>query len=287
MNDWIKMRGALLTNAKVIKMARLLLQDPEFMAWFVPDGCTVDASRAVTLRHVTVVTRVTVGGLLPVWASVNADAERHDDRHALLRDASLFEVDQIAGIPGFGRAMEAVGWLHQGPGGEGLEFGNFIEHNTVGRERSTGAKTTAERAKDYRERQKALRHEIVTPTVTKSTVTNRDASRDAVTTEKNREEKKDTPKAPKGAPKRFEEFWLAWPKSERKQDKAKCCEKWGKEGCDGIADLIVADVKAKRGTRKWQENGGQFIESPLVYLNNRRWEDGNADAAESQQESFV
>lgn len=193
MSDWIKMRGALLNNAKVIKMARLLLQDPEFLTWFALDGGTIDASRTVTLRHVTVVTRVTVGGLLPVWASVNADAERHDDRHALLRDASLFEIDQIAGIPGFGKAMEAVGWLYQEPNGDGLEFSNFTEHNTVGKERSTGAKTTAERAKEYRERKKAERHETVTETVTDRHVTKRDASRDTVTTEKNREEENTSP----------------------------------------------------------------------------------------------
>lgn len=287
MADWIKMRANLLTNAKVIKMARLLLQDAEFLAWFAPGGVTLQACDAVTLRHVTVVTRVTVGGLLPVWASVNADAERHDDRHALLRDASLFEVDQIAGIPGFGRAMEAVGWLHQTADGEGLEFGNFIEHNTVGKERSSGAKTTAQRAKEYRERQKLGRHEIVTPTVTESSVTNRDASRDAVTTEKNREEKKSTPKAPKGASQRFEDFWLAWPKSERKQDKAKCSEKWARDGLDAVADTILADIRAKRGTQKWREDGGKYIEAPAVYLNNRRWEDGNADPAEQAQESFV
>ena len=39
----------------------------------------------------------------------------------------------------------------------------------------------------------------------------------------------------------------------------------------GAADAILADVRAKRDTRKWQEG---FIEAPLVYLNNRRWEDG-------------
>lgn len=75
---------------------------------------------------------------------------------------------------------------------------------------------------------------------------------------------------------RFGEFWLAWPKNERKQDKKACAAKWAKGGLDAIADAILADVRAKRGTRKWQEG---FIEAPLVYLNNRRWEDG-ADQGE-------
>ena len=70
---------------------------------------------------------------------------------------------------------------------------------------------------------------------------------------------------------RFDEFWLTWPKNDRKQDKAKCLDKWKAEGLDAVADAIVADVKAKRGTTKWREG---YIEAPSVYLNNRRWEDG-------------
>jgi len=69
---------------------------------------------------------------------------------------------------------------------------------------------------------------------------------------------------------RFDEFWLAWPKSERKQDKAKCIAFWKLHGLDQTADAILADVRTKRGTTKWQEG---FIEAPLVYLRGRRWED--------------
>lgn len=76
---------------------------------------------------------------------------------------------------------------------------------------------------------------------------------------------------------RFPEFWQAWPKNERKQDKKACLAKWAKEGLDELADVILADVRAKRGTRKWTEG---YIEAPLVYLNNRRWEDGSDDGAE-------
>jgi uncharacterized protein YdaU (DUF1376 family) len=69
----------------------------------------------------------------------------------------------------------------------------------------------------------------------------------------------------------FAEFWLAWPKNERKQDKAKCLELWRRRQLSSIADGIVADVRVKRGTEKWQEG---FVEAPLVYLRGRRWEDG-------------
>lgn len=84
-------------------------------------------------------------------------------------------------------------------------------------------------------------------------------------------EKKNTPQPPKGGCRRFEEFWTAWPKGERKQDKVKCAEKW-RRGCfDDVAGQILADIEVKRHTEKWREG---YIEAPLVYLNGRRWEDG-------------
>jgi hypothetical protein len=81
----------------------------------------------------------------------------------------------------------------------------------------------------------------------------------------------DTPQPPKGGCRRFEEFWTAWPKSERKQDKVKCAEKWRRADLDSLADTVLADIELKRQTEKWRSG---FIEAPLVYLNGRRWEDG-------------
>jgi hypothetical protein len=70
---------------------------------------------------------------------------------------------------------------------------------------------------------------------------------------------------------RFAEFWSAWPKSERKQDKKACAAKWKLKGYDAQAEQILADIAVKRETTKWQEG---YIEGPLVYLNNERWLDG-------------
>lgn len=84
--------------------------------------------------------------------------------------------------------------------------------------------------------------------------------------------KKTTPrKPPKGGAAQFEEFWLAWPKGERKQDKAKCRDHWARHGLDAVAEAILADVRAKRGTEKWRDG---FVEAPLTYLRGKRWEDG-------------
>jgi hypothetical protein len=70
---------------------------------------------------------------------------------------------------------------------------------------------------------------------------------------------------------RFPEFWAAWPKSERKQDRGVCETKWIDRKLDSIADLILADIATKKKTQKWQ---GGYIEAPEVYINRERWKDG-------------
>lgn len=92
--------------------------------------------------------------------------------------------------------------------------------------------------------------------------------------EQDQEQDQETPLSPQGGG--FDAFWECWPKNERKQDKAKCSEKWKRYGLDAVAEAIVADVTAKKHSQKWRDG---FIEAPMVYLNNRRWEDGAAGAA--------
>lgn len=82
---------------------------------------------------------------------------------------------------------------------------------------------------------------------------------------------------------RFEDFWNAWPKGERKQDRKKCLEKWTAGKLDLVADAILADIAIKLNSEKWR---GGYIESPLVYLNNRRWEDGT-EATDAQTVGFI
>lgn len=146
MADWIKMRSSLLTNPKVIRMARVLLADPQFMDWLCPGrGCD-----AVTERDVPVVTRIVVGSLLATWSAANDTAARD----GIVRHAASRDIDQTAGVPGFGKALAAVGWLEDLPDGEGICFTNFEEHNSPQKERSLTAKSGAERNKEYRERKK-------------------------------------------------------------------------------------------------------------------------------------
>lgn len=91
------------------------------------------------------------------------------------------------------------------------------------------------------------------------------------------QQKKNPPSPRKrGSGERFADFWLAWPKNDRKQDKAKCGDHWCLHELDAVADAIVADVRKKRGTPKWAEG---FIEAPLTYLRGKRWEDGDGEEA--------
>ena len=88
----------------------------------------------------------------------------------------------------------------------------------------------------------------------------------------------DNPPSPRrrGAVDKFPDFWLAWPRNERKQDKKKCEGKWKALGLDKVADTILRDVKAKKLTRKWVDG---YVEAPLVYIHNARWEDGASKAS--------
>ena len=81
----------------------------------------------------------------------------------------------------------------------------------------------------------------------------------------------------------FAEFWDAWPKSERKQDKADCKKKWETRGLGAVKAVILADIEIKKQTTKWQEAGGKYIEGPLVYINGSRWEDGVTPTGSASQ----
>lgn len=196
MADWIKMRSSLLTNPRVTRMARLLLQDAEFLAWMY-SGRDVTRDESVTKRDIPVVTRVVVGGLLPVWSMANETA----GRDGVVRHASSHEVDDAAGIPGFFRALTAVEWAEELDDQSGVRFINFEEHNSPQKERSLTGKTGADRQREYRERKKREAEEAA------QRDGNRDGPGDVTVTshsdgreEKKREEKKKTNTSPDKLP---------------------------------------------------------------------------------------
>lgn len=80
----------------------------------------------------------------------------------------------------------------------------------------------------------------------------------------------------------FERFWNSWPTHSRKVAKAQCQAKWKARGCEAIADQVIEAVEAAKRSEAWTKDGGEFIPSPLVWLNQSRWE---AAAPEAKPEA--
>lgn len=158
--DWIKMRSGLLTSPKVNGIARHLERNPD-VCKSLSTGYNGVMSDIVT-RHVT--RYVTVTALLLVWSAAN---EHTSD--GVFVNADLSDIDDIAGIPGFGAAMREAGWLVYDEDACTVTLPNFEEYNTSHRERGASAKTAAERQRQYRERKKQA--ESGKETVTQSDVT--------------------------------------------------------------------------------------------------------------------
>ena len=72
---------------------------------------------------------------------------------------------------------------------------------------------------------------------------------------------------------RFNEFWAAWPTSKRKVAKSSCEAKWLKLKLDAVADQIIANVNSLKTSEQWTTG---YEPAPLTYINQRRWEDGDA-----------
>ena len=70
----------------------------------------------------------------------------------------------------------------------------------------------------------------------------------------------------------FDRFWKAYPTSPRKGAKKQCLQKWEKYLCEHCADQIIKHVEWMKTTDQWKKGDGAFIPSPLVYINQMRWD---------------
>jgi hypothetical protein len=77
-----------------------------------------------------------------------------------------------------------------------------------------------------------------------------------------------------------------WPRSQRKQDRKACADKWARKRLDAEADAILADLAAQKRSRQWLDG---FEPAPLTYLNRERWRDGvdSQAAASVEDERFA
>jgi len=149
--DWIKMRPSLLTSPKVNGIARILESDKN-VSRALTTGFSGSMSEIVTRN---VMRNVTVASLLVIWGAAN---EHTSD--GVFHDADLSDLDDMVGIPGFGEAMESVGWVVYNEEDCSVTLPNFIEYNTTGKERSATAKSNAERQKEYRDRKKSNENNV-------------------------------------------------------------------------------------------------------------------------------
>ena len=193
--DWIKMRGELWTHPKFIALSNALIYTEGLCEGMLAHACGEDvlaigvmppSNESVTTRALRMVTKralrdVTMCALLRVWIAVNAHCKVVGD-DAVCAPMGLGDLDEIAGFPGFGEALNTVGWVDQGSDDDSLIFKNFCEYNEPAILRRKPAKTGAERQAEFRARKR------VTKGVTKSNESNA------------REEKRrsNTPISPKG-----------------------------------------------------------------------------------------
>lgn len=69
----------------------------------------------------------------------------------------------------------------------------------------------------------------------------------------------------------FEEFWKAYP-NRRKYNKRGCRQKYGRiENIEAVHAEIMAALEIQIRSNDWTKDNGEFIPSPLVYLNQERW----------------
>lgn len=200
---WIKMRVSLPSDPRVIEMATHLAHNEYFMSWIAEPVRMTCKESALEIVTPTVTRCVTVTGLLLVWGVASECGKRAGECDMRLDYANLYTIDEISGVPGFGEAMESVGWIKERD--KHLIFPNFCEDNVIHEDRATAQ--ARERKRRQRERQKE----------------ERDIKRDShakshARGEESREECKDPPNPPKGG-KRLR------PREQEKQDRIALEEK--------------------------------------------------------------
>jgi hypothetical protein len=131
--DWIKMRVWLAKDPKVIAIANFLSTHRPFIDWMTdPVLSSKRDSHAYVTRDCPVtchvVSCVTVTGLLQVWGVTREDGHRDGDD--LVVDCTDFStVDEIAGFPGLGQALESVGWVIYDEENNLAVFPKFFQRN--------------------------------------------------------------------------------------------------------------------------------------------------------------
>lgn len=228
--EWVKIRVWLAKDPQVIAMADWLAGHRPFMSWLtnpVNQSCKKSAYEHVTRD---VMRAVTVASLITVWGMANQHGVTVGS-NALLRHATVTTIDDICGIPGFGAAMIAVGWLTENRKEGTVTFPGFMSYNVPADERERNQ--NAERQRRYRARHKS--NTTVTPPLHK-----RHESDGEITPRSDREQKQnrilsDLIKNKKTVAPRL-------PKAQRKKTEKILSDSADSDLTDPIAMLLAAGV---------------------------------------------
>lgn len=261
--DWIKMRSALCTNPRVLRIAEIV-------------GSSTDIGRRLStgfngaLDEIVTsdVTRdITIASLLRVWSATNEHTE-----DGVWRNSTPKTIDSAAGIPGFGDAMVAVGWAIYDEAEGTVTLPNFLENNAPAKH---GARTgSAERQARYRAR-KRLQGDVTRDATETQRVTSQSDLRE--------EKRRDNPQTPNGVvhrfPPGFETVWSEYPRKVGKDAAAKAFAK--RKPDRDLVETMVQAIRQQRESEQWRKDGGQFIPHLSTWLNEGRWQDEAPGATDS------
>ncbi len=254
--DWIKMRTDLYRDPKVCAIADQLMHQHGELAEYVNQNC----QRAMAVTR-NVMRNVTVGALVSVWGVMRLRGKRVND-DLVLKTATLWIIDDLAEIPGFGKALESVGWVEADEAG--IVFPNFFSEYNVDPNADANAKN-AERQRRYREKAKLKSN--VTEDVT-------NASQSNAREEKRREEKIEIKEERKSAAPPFvlpdwinSQHWQTWhdcPKRKKattsqKQMAVDKLATWRDQGEDFAGALENAAIGGNQGLFLPNRRNGQPI----------------------------
>ena len=94
--------------------------------------------------------------------------------------------------------------------------------------------------------------------------------------------KKNTTKAVPEFSAGFISFWAIYPRK-RRIAKSKCYDKWKLHKLESDSEKIIRHVRRMAATDDWQREDGRFVPQTLTYLNQKRWEDDDAEDLSSLQ----
>jgi type II secretory pathway pseudopilin PulG len=150
MPSWIKIRADLESDPRVHRMAAHIAKSaPGYILTSQAKdlfGSVTDTVTRNALRDVTVM------GLSRVWFAANDHTT-----DGVFRHADLSYLDALAHIPGFGEAMQSVGYAIHDPEAHTVTLPRFVEHNAPDKNGERSKTAAARRAQRSRDKKKAAK----------------------------------------------------------------------------------------------------------------------------------